>query len=650
MSEPTKMMLLSGDKYIPCDVWDNEEDWIFKIPPPWVAPDLFGEIRVMKGRTFDFPNKLWKVPKLKRNYVALGYLLKDGDDPFERYFDDIPHINTERPLWEHQQWMLDFIMARQQCIVAAEQGTGKTLAYIEAMERSGIDPNEIWYVSTIPSIASLREELEYWESSVTPKIFTFDKLTRLVENWEEGMMPPRFLIGDESQKLKGTRSKRSIAFSRLSDAMREVYDKSFVILGTGTPAPKAPTDWWMQCEIACPGFVKEGDVKYFESNLSLVEFEETDAGQKRPKRITWWDDEKKCKKCGCFKGDCHKGDDCIYQASVNEIARLDDRLEGLVLNIRKKDVQKDLPDKFYKVWRLPISKEMEETSKFVTEHSVTAIETLVNLRALSDGFQYYEEKTGETKPCPFCNEGVSDEARLEEFDDDDYYDDDVTDFESFEEFGTVSEGTCEMCEGTGLLDKVKRKYTTINTPKLEATEQILSDHEDGGRIVIFGAFQAALDRVEELCLKNGWTVFKIDGRGWKCSTPENAGPRILKRDMIKVFQRRHKNEDLSIERVVWLGHPKSSGTGLTLTESPTILYYSNSFDGEDRMQSEDRIHRPGMDINKGATIIDLIHLQADELVMDNLRNKVLLQSLSLGDISKAMNDFSRGTQDELVHT
>ena len=73
--------------------------------------------------------------------------------------------------------------------------------------------------------------------------------------------------------------------------------------------------------------------------------------------------------------------------------------------------------------------------------------------------------------------------------------------------------------------------------------------------------------------------------------------------------------------------------GLTLTASPTIVYYSNDFNAESRIQSEDRIHRMGMDVNRGATIIDIVHLSSDELVLNNLRNKRKLQSLTLGEMN-----------------
>ena len=50
---------------------------------------------------------------------------------------------------------------------------------------------------------------------------------------------------------------------------------------------------------------------------------------------------------------------------------------------------------------------------------------------------------------------------------------------------------------------------------------------------------------------------------------------------------------------------------LTLVEARTAVYWSNSWKPEYRVQSEDRIHRNGMDVNMGCIIVDLIHLPSD---------------------------------------
>ena len=101
----------------------------------------------------------------------------------------------------------------------------------------------------------------------------------------------------------------------------------------------------------------------------------------------------------------------------------------------------------------------------------------------------------------------------------------------------------------------------------------------------------------------------------------------------------HKNfkDSLSaIPRLVTIGHPDAGGEGLTLTGSPTALYYSNTFNGRARMQSEDRIHRLGMDVNRGAMIKDIEMFPVDRKVLDNLRNKRRLQDMTMGELREAM--------------
>ena len=79
-----------------------------------------------------------------------------------------------------------------------------------------------------------------------------------------------------------------------------------------------------------------------------------------------------------------------------------------------------------------------------------------------------------------------------------------------------------------------------------------------------------------------------------------------------------------------VGHPKTGGFGLTLTAANTIVYYSNSYDLELRMQSEDRAHRIGQE-NK-VTYIDLISPKTiDEKIVDALRNKIKIADTVMGE-------------------
>ena len=79
-----------------------------------------------------------------------------------------------------------------------------------------------------------------------------------------------------------------------------------------------------------------------------------------------------------------------------------------------------------------------------------------------------------------------------------------------------------------------------------------------------------------------------------------------------------------------MGHPKTGGYGLTLTAANTVIYYSNSYDLELRLQSEDRAHRIGQK-NK-VTYIDLISPKTiDEKIVTALRNKIKIADTILGE-------------------
>ena len=46
----------------------------------------------------------------------------------------------------------------------------------------------------------------------------------------------------------------------------------------------------------------------------------------------------------------------------------------------------------------------------------------------------------------------------------------------------------------------------------------------------------------------------------------------------------------------FVGNPQTGGYGITLTLANTVIYYSNGYDLEKRLQSEDRAHRIGQKI------------------------------------------------------
>ena len=79
-----------------------------------------------------------------------------------------------------------------------------------------------------------------------------------------------------------------------------------------------------------------------------------------------------------------------------------------------------------------------------------------------------------------------------------------------------------------------------------------------------------------------------------------------------------------------VGTPQTGGYGITLTQANTVIYYSNGYDLEKRLQSEDRAHRIGQ--KKNVTYIDLIAEDTvDEKIVEALRKKINIASEVLGE-------------------
>jgi SNF2 family DNA or RNA helicase len=83
-----------------------------------------------------------------------------------------------------------------------------------------------------------------------------------------------------------------------------------------------------------------------------------------------------------------------------------------------------------------------------------------------------------------------------------------------------------------------------------------------------------------------------------------------------------------------IANPKTGGYGITLTASHTVVYFSNNYDLEIRLQSEDRAHRIGQK-NK-VTYVDFVcQGTVDEKILTALKNKVDIASQVIGDELKS---------------
>jgi SNF2 family DNA or RNA helicase len=623
--------LLAGSRMIPVNITKHGDRLYLKFP---YNQKMLEEVKSFEGHRWHGydehnPRKIWSIRDSERNRFQLRFLAHPGGsdplNPYAKYDAPLVQVTPTRPVYTHQGGMINFGYTRHYCILAAEMGTGKTLTAIEIMELSKMD-DWIW-VGPKSALVSVRVEFAKWKARVTPRFVTYEGLQKLLAEWPTGKKAPQGVIFDECSRCKNPAAKRTQAARYLADSIRKEWgDRGYVILMSGTPAPKSPMDWWSICEIACPGFLKEGTVDKFKQRLAIIEMREQFAGGGTYAHLLGWrDDARKCARCGLFQdAETHSEGVSVFEQtninhrfepSVNEVANLYKRMQGLVEVRFKKDCL-DLPDKVYREINCMPSRSILNAARAIEAKSSSTVKALTLLRELSDGFQYIERKEG-TETCPTCKGHKTIHQPIIE--------------EAGEAVTSSPEPkpieweqiACPDCKGTGQVDKIVRDVKTVPCPKDDVLKELLDEHDDVGRIVIYGGFTGTIDRVVEMLLKQMWKIIRVDGRGWH----SNLGLQKPE-EMIDAFQ----NQLEAHLRIAFIGHPGSAGMGLTLTASPTIVYYSNDFNAESRIQSEDRIHRAGMDTNRGATIIDLIHLPTDKVVLDNLKNKRRLQDMTMGEL------------------
>jgi SNF2 family DNA or RNA helicase len=135
-------------------------------------------------------------------------------------------------------------------------------------------------------------------------------------------------------------------------------------------------------------------------------------------------------------------------------------------------------------------------------------------------------------------------------------------------------------------------------PRLGVMEEIRDEVYRPG--IVWARFKHDIDQLMDLLGKD---AVRYDGT----LTPDEAERNKL------AFQHGDKK---------WfVGNAQKGGSGLTLTVAKTTVYYSNSFRYIDRVQSEDRNHRGGMD-DESVNYIDILgDCAIDKHIVNNLRTK-----------------------------
>ena len=153
----------------------------------------------------------------------------------------------------------------------------------------------------------------------------------------------------------------------------------------------------------------------------------------------------------------------------------------------------------------------------------------------------------------------------------------------------------------------------VESNRVKELMNILEETE--GKAIIWANYQRDITNIIESIVKEYGPGSVVDYYGL---TPQDE-----RQDNIRKFQSDPKCRFL-------VGTPSTGGYGLTLTAANTVIYYSNGYDLEKRLQSEDRAHRIGQ--TKSVTYVDLIAEDTvDEKITKALRKKINIASEVLGE-------------------
>ena len=157
----------------------------------------------------------------------------------------------------------------------------------------------------------------------------------------------------------------------------------------------------------------------------------------------------------------------------------------------------------------------------------------------------------------------------------------------------------------------------IQSNRIKELMDVLDEIE--GKAIIWGHWQRDIKNIIKAVVDEYGPGSVVDYYGL---TPQDE-----RQDNIRKFQNDPKCRFL-------VGTPQTGGYGITLTQANTVIYYSNGYDLEKRLQSEDRAHRIGQ--KKNVTYVDLIcEDTVDEKIVKALRKKINVASQVLGEELKA---------------
>ena len=145
----------------------------------------------------------------------------------------------------------------------------------------------------------------------------------------------------------------------------------------------------------------------------------------------------------------------------------------------------------------------------------------------------------------------------------------------------------------------------LHSNRIDELMQILG--ETTGKVIIWANYIHDIEKIEANI------AFEF-GENSKC-TYYGKTPSDKRQECINNFQ------DPNSSVRFFIGNTQTGGYGITLTAASTVIYYSNNYDLEKRIQSEDRAHRIGQK-NKVLYIDLMAKGTVDQKIIQSLRSKV----------------------------
>ena len=156
--------------------------------------------------------------------------------------------------------------------------------------------------------------------------------------------------------------------------------------------------------------------------------------------------------------------------------------------------------------------------------------------------------------------------------------------------------------------------TALKNNRIDALMQLLEETE--GKVIIWANYREDIKNIVESLKKAYGEASTVEYHGGVDAT--------LRQDNIAQFQ--EKNSPTRY----FVGNAQTEGYGITLTSANTVVYYSNSYDLEKRLQSEDRAHRIGQ--TGSVTYVDLIaENTVDDKIVKSLRSKINIANEIMGE-------------------